>query len=315
MTKYKIYTKGNYLVIVDTQKNEYFYGIRKEVHVDKSNVNKEVYRAFNVKDFSDTINLQIPNILKEDNSPYTEAEFDTFYQENTGNFNGGGTAPTGVESVTGDSVDNIDPLNPIINAIPLTGTTTGNPVTGDIEILPYNGTGKIIASDGTIQSYIKVDYDLDGGGGGLVYIKDGFETVFMWGQDRIRVQSDFPNFIGLSGSSDYSGNITDLDYIQKIYVDTYTQRTTATSGTVNIDSGKRDLVFIHEAGATTTLTLNLPTSPKNNQKVTIMSVGGIVGLTLATAVGTIIGAVTTLASLGTTKLIWNSSQSKWYKIS
>ena len=286
MTKYKIYTKGNYLVIVDTQKNEYFYGIRKEVHVDKSNVNKEVYRAFNVKDFSDTINLQIPNILKEDNSPYTEAEFDTFYQENTGNFNGGGTAPTGVESVT-----------------------------GDIEILPYNGTGKIIASDGTIQSYIKVDYDLDGGGGGLVYIKDGFETVFMWGQDRIRVQSDFPNFIGLSGSSDYSGNITDLDYIQKIYVDTYTQRTTATSGTVNIDSGKRDLVFIHEAGATTTLTLNLPTSPKNNQKVTIMSVGGIVGLTLATAVGTIIGAVTTLASLGTTKLIWNSSQSKWYKIS
>ena len=119
----------------------------------------------------------------------------------------------------------------------------------------------------------------------------------------------------MTGTYDYSSNITDLDYVQKIYVDTYTQVTTATSGTVNIDSGKRDLVLIHEAGATTTLTLNLPTSPKNNQKVTIISVGGIVGLTLTTVVGTIIGAVTTLAALGTTKLIWNSSQSKWYKIS
>ena len=29
----------------------------------------------------------------------------------------------------------------------------------------------------------------------------------------------------------------------------------------------------------------------------------------------LLGAVTTLVALGTTKLIWNSSQSKWYKIS
>lgn len=40
----------------------------------------------------------------------------------------------GIKSVTGDSVDNTDPVNPVIKAIPLSGTTEGNPVTGDIEI-------------------------------------------------------------------------------------------------------------------------------------------------------------------------------------
>ncbi len=99
MKQYKIYTKGYYIVIVDVQKNEYFYGIRKEVHIDKSNVNKAIYRAFNVKDFSSSIILAVPNILKEDGTPYSEAEFDTFYQENTGNFNGGGTAPVETDPV------------------------------------------------------------------------------------------------------------------------------------------------------------------------------------------------------------------------
>lgn len=95
---------------------------------------------------------------------------------------------------------------------------------------------------------------------------------------------------------------------------TETQRTTATSGTVPMISGKADLVLIHEAGATTALIVELPTSPVNNQRASIMSVGGIVGLTITTAVGTIIGAVTTLAVLATTELIWKSSENKWYKI-
>ena len=93
MKKYKIYVKGNYLVIVDTKKNEYFYGIRIEVHVDKSNANTPSYKIFNVKDFKKDTVITIPNILKEDGTAYSEAEFDTFYQENTGNFNGGGSAP------------------------------------------------------------------------------------------------------------------------------------------------------------------------------------------------------------------------------
>jgi len=43
-----------------------------------------------------------------------------------------------VESVTGDSVDNTDPLNPVVNAIPLAGTVSGSPVTGDIEFTSLN---------------------------------------------------------------------------------------------------------------------------------------------------------------------------------
>ena len=106
MKQYKIYTKGNYIVIVDVQRNEYFYGIRKEVHIDKSNVDKAVYRAFKVKDFSSSIILAVPNILKENGDAYSETEFDTFYQENTGNFNGGGTAPSSFADLTGSPEDN-----------------------------------------------------------------------------------------------------------------------------------------------------------------------------------------------------------------
>lgn len=47
---------------------------------------------------------------------------------NTGGGGGGG----GIESVTGDSVDNTDPNNPIVNAIPLSGTAEGAPLTGNI---------------------------------------------------------------------------------------------------------------------------------------------------------------------------------------
>jgi len=92
-------------------------------------------------------------------------------------------------------------------------------------------------------------------------------------------------------------------------------RSTASTGTISIANGKKDLVYIHEAGISTiSLTIQLPSLPIDNQKVTIMSVSGIVDLTITTAVGTIIGAVTTLSALATTELIWIASQSKWYKI-
>ena len=93
MKKYNIYTEGNYFTIKSEQ-GEFFYGHRKDVVVDKDNINLQNYRIFNVKDFSDKIIVKIPNILKQDDSPYTLLEWETFYKENTGNFNGGGSAPT-----------------------------------------------------------------------------------------------------------------------------------------------------------------------------------------------------------------------------
>ena len=90
--KYNIYTEGNYFTI-KSEVDEYFYGHRKDVIVDKDNIDLQNYRVFNVKDFSDKIILKIGSILKQDNSSYSQVEWETFYKENTGNFNGGGTAP------------------------------------------------------------------------------------------------------------------------------------------------------------------------------------------------------------------------------
>lgn len=116
MTRFKFYRKDNYIVAVNELTQETQYGFVKEVRVDKSNLNKASYRIFNVKDFDDKNSLVIDQLLKEDGTPYTQTEFETFYTQNTGNFNGGGSAP-GVQSVTGSGVDNTDPQNPIITSV------------------------------------------------------------------------------------------------------------------------------------------------------------------------------------------------------
>lgn len=91
---YKIYRESNYIRVIDTITNELFNGTVKDVFVDKSNVQKNIYRLFNVKDLAEDTLFSTPNILKSDGSPYSVSEWETFYTENTGNFNGGGTAPT-----------------------------------------------------------------------------------------------------------------------------------------------------------------------------------------------------------------------------
>lgn len=250
MKQYKIYTKGNYIVIVDVQKNEYFYGIRKEVHIDKSNVDKAVYRAFNVKDFSSSIILAVPNILKENGDAYSEAEFDTFYQENTGNFNGGGSAPT-VLSVTGDSVDNTDPQNPIINAIPLTGTEEGSPVTGNIEFSTDNGVSRLYGKSEGSNSSAQIDF-IDSGTLALRGVDDNEDTVFEFGFNGDR---------GIVSVNDFSENITDLDYTQKIYVDkanSYSLDETLTGGTWIDGKPIYRKVYVSTTNASGTTIISIP---------------------------------------------------------
>src|SRR5690606_25276068 len=57
-----------------------------------------------------------------------------------------------VQTVTGDSVDNTDPLNPVVNAVPLSGTEVGSPVTGDIEFDEDIYDGGIYQTFGGYQS-------------------------------------------------------------------------------------------------------------------------------------------------------------------
>ena len=176
MKQYKIYTKGNYIVIVDVQKNEYFYGIRKEVHIDKSNVNKAIYRAFNVKDFSSSIILAVPNILKENGDAYSEAEFDTFYQENTGNFNGGGSAPTqGVIEITRAEAETLQATSSFVVGATYVITNADAPLYGGTEITLTAITPSELSLQGSGLFYCP-KYDLSGVGTGY-----GIWTTYMEG--------------------------------------------------------------------------------------------------------------------------------------
>lgn len=85
--------------------------------------------------------------------------------------------------------------------IPLTGTTVGNPVSGDILI---EDSVAIIPS-----------------GSGEFYLGDkNVGCIIISNTDALYLRADTnPNFRGIGGFVDYSPNITDLDYTQKIYVD------------------------------------------------------------------------------------------------
>lgn len=156
----------------------------------------------------------------------------------------------------------------------------------------------------------------------------GFGVYQTNGVTNTNISFDLNNGFGISSSNDNfaylkSENITGgLRTFQfpnidgEIALSSVVQRSTASSGTVNILSGITDHFFIHEsAGASASLTINLPSAPLNNQKITIMSVDGIVALTLVPLVGAIIGSVTALPALGVAKFIYHAPLSKWYKIS
>lgn len=135
--------------------------------------------------------------------------------------------------------------------IPLSGTVSGSPVTGDIE-LPYNsyifhgitdfqgvydGFNCIgfrkktsdsesfigIQSDENIPSMSHI-YDIDNNSMitpfSWVSKVLGFTKQIVLGNNHsIDIDSDDSLFKGISGIKDFTPNITDLDYPQKIYVD------------------------------------------------------------------------------------------------
>lgn len=94
------------------------------------------------------------------------------------------------------------------NAIPLSGTEVGSPVNGDIY---FNDATSLVLNDGGGGASFRVGYS-------------GVNTFLTFqtgsGLDYIGVNSDGVGASrGLAGGADYSANITDLDYTQKIYVD------------------------------------------------------------------------------------------------
>ena len=141
-----------------------------------------------------------------------------------------------LRSVTGDSVNNTDPLNPVVNAIPLSGTTVGNPVTGDIEL---NNNVKIILNDvsgdiGFIQGRNDGEIEIGQDAYGVLISADtglivdhGVRTNNITNSNVSGGMSLLDiNGVGLTGVSYYGANYDNNTYIQKKYVDDKVSGTT-----------------------------------------------------------------------------------------
>lgn len=137
-----------------------------------------------------------------------------------------------VQSVTGDSVDNTDPLNPIINAIPLSGTTDGNPVNGSIEMFE---TGKNIFVKNTDYEDGYNSLEISEGAIAIQCVNndDSFLTSIAITQGVVNINTNVPESRGLTAVQDFTPNITDLDYTQKKYVDNLVNTATVTVELVN----------------------------------------------------------------------------------
>jgi len=128
--------------------------------------------------------------------------------------------------------------------VPLTGTITAQPITGNIEVEENDKVFFTKASNypddynsiGFAQSGVYLNYKND--------ITLESSRLSVGGENFIEVFSNKPNFQGINGYHDYSANYTANSYVQKTYVDglvggatnlSYTP--SATNGVVNSDTG------------------------------------------------------------------------------
>lgn len=141
------------------------------------------------------------------------------------------------------------------NVIPLSGTEIGKPVTGDIEFSDnstlYQGTDEATklsiqfksgqieqkAKDNTTSSDTKVTTNPLAHDISVNDVTTGYAGFLNVSADGIHINSSNPESSGLFADVDYSSNITDLDYTQKIYVG-FRGTATLSSGTVTVTTDK-----------------------------------------------------------------------------
>ena len=99
----------------------------------------------------------------------------------------------------------------------------------------------------------------------------------------------------------------------------YFQQTTqrfvpVTGGTVTVlPTDENTTVIIEPVGALATLTIAFPTG-QEGAIINVVSTQILTAITQTTATGMIFSSLTTLALGGTASYVWNTSQTKWYKI-
>ena len=101
---FRLYKEGNYIVVINEEKQEYFYGHAKEVFVDKNNTNSEIYTIENIKDLPKGFNLKIGEILDKTGVAYTLSEWEAFYTNETGFSTATGGSVVGV-AITQEDYD------------------------------------------------------------------------------------------------------------------------------------------------------------------------------------------------------------------
>ena len=181
---YKIYKKNNYLIIDDgaTTPEEY---LTKDILIKEivTNVTYEIYGI--LPRLGNTSNqllytVNIANIIKENDSPYTVNEWVDFYTSSTGvpsSNSGGGGATEAKQDIANTSLDNIDNKTPALidGATPI--SDNGKSITVDSFngrlreafltfpntnwTVPKQGAGDIIATEGNAggASYLTVSLD------------------------------------------------------------------------------------------------------------------------------------------------------------
>jgi hypothetical protein len=143
-----------------------------------------------------------------------------------------------LRSVTGDSVNNTDPLNPVVNAIPLSGTEVGSPVTGDVQF--QNDTKLILNDVGGDIGFIQGRTD------GVIEIGSDAYPVLISADTGLNVTNGIQSGSGIQGGGTgnellitgndtgrgligveyYGANYDNNTYIQKKYVDDKVSGTT-----------------------------------------------------------------------------------------
>ena len=80
---YKIYTKGNYFYIQDTDSDRLYQSKRKDVIVRQSSLIDDTFTFELLENWAENKEVSLTDIQKEDGSIYTLTEFVNFYEAKT----------------------------------------------------------------------------------------------------------------------------------------------------------------------------------------------------------------------------------------
>ena len=129
MIKYKIFTKDNYFFIIDVETSREYSSHKADVLISKRYKDFDFYTAHNIPDWNILEALKIGELIKENDSLYTESEFETFYQQFTGESSGGsGGGGGGGGSTNGEpSAHDIDESTPGTTYIRKAGASASDP--------------------------------------------------------------------------------------------------------------------------------------------------------------------------------------------